>query len=183
MRKLIGALFGFSVILFTGQVVHAGCNVQAPAPAEARTFAVLNTQGHWKEYKNIEAVPEIDTNGGESAQFWREKDGGSSVYTVDPGEDFWTYTRYCFDSTGQLSQVGFEVRTAWGWGYSLEGPVVEAVFLPKSTRFFSTENGKPIPRPDGASDVPNALRPVLYLRLTKLPFAQLLSGSPTATRK
>jgi len=149
--------------------------VKAQVPLTARTFAVTSAQDHWREYKSIEAVPELDNDGGESAQFWRESAGGSSAYVVNPGEDFWIYTRYCFDGKGQLVQVGFEVRTAWGWGYKLEGSVVEAVLRPNSSLFFNTESGTTIPKPDGASDIPEALKPALYSTLSKLPFAQLVS--------
>lgn len=182
MVRLASALFGLSVILFTGQLVQASCNVKALAPPDARTFAALSAQKQWHEYGNVKGISELETNGGESAQFWRENDGGSSVYLVEPGEDFWTFTRYCFDGAGQLRQVSFEVRTAWGWAYGLEGSVVESVLRLDSTQFFNIKTGKQIPRPDGASDVSNALVPVLYLSIAKLPFAQLLSG-PSATKQ
>ncbi len=94
---------------------------------------------------------------------------------VEPGEDFWIYTRYCFDKGGQLERVGLEVRTAWGWGYRLEGPVMKGVLLANSSGFFSIANDKPISKPASADDIPDALKPRLYLTMNKLPFARLLA--------
>jgi hypothetical protein len=153
------------------------CDVKAVIPA-ARIFASQNAKGPWREYREVKDVPELDLDGGKSAQVWDEKGGTLSAYTVEPGEDFWAFTRFCFDNSGQLLRVGYELRTAWGWGYRSQGHMVGTVLRSDSALFFNTESGKPIPQPDGANDVPDALRPTLYLRVDKLPFAHLLRRSP-----
>jgi hypothetical protein len=71
--------------------------------------------------------------------------------------------------------VGFEVRTAWGWSYRLEGQVVKDALHADSSGFFSTENERPISKPEDASDISEALKPTLYLTTNKLPFARLLA--------
>lgn len=183
MLKHIYTVVGFSILLLPGKIAFASCRVRAQIPASARIFAATDAQSGWTEYKSIKAAPELGLNGGESAQFWRESDGHSSVYMIGPAEDFWTYTRYCFDGKGQLSEIGFEFRTAWGWGYKLEGSVIGTVLRPNSSQYFSTESGKPVSKPNGASDLPDALKPVLYFRLANLPFAKQLSDSSVTIRK
>lgn len=159
------------------------CDVKAEVPAGARTFAKVSDQSAWREYPSIEEVPELDTNGGMSAQSWQEQNGGPSVYMVEPGEDFWTFARYCFDGKGELERVGFELRTAWGWGYRLEGTVSKEKLGAHSSEFFSTKNRKTIPRPNEAGDIPGALKPTLYLKTGNLPFAQFLFVSPKPNPK
>jgi hypothetical protein len=151
------------------------CDMKVAVPQSARTYAKTGDQAAWREFRSIQDVPPLDTDGGASTQLWRSETGASFAYTAEPGEDFWTYTRYCFDETGQLARVSFEVRTAWGWSYRLEGPVVKGVLHTNSAGFFSTENERPISKPEGASDVSEALKPTLYLTTSKLPFAHLLA--------
>ena len=93
----------------------------------------------------------------------------------EPGEDFAAYTDYCFDKAGQLVAVRFELRTAWGWGYREEGPVVNGKLTRQTSEFFSTKTEAPITRPEQAADIADALRPHLYARKSRLPFATLLS--------
>lgn len=169
-------------LLLFGQTVHGTCNVNAKVPA-GRTFATTHGHGQWREYGSIQAVPELDNDDGQSAQVWREDNGASFAYFVEPGEDFWRFTRYCFDSNGQLREVGFEIRTAWGWGYRLEGSVARTEVQVKSSQFFNTESGKAISKPDGANDIPDALKPLLYQSPSNFPFANLLKRSPPAARR
>jgi len=107
-----------------------------------------------------------------------EKRTDLPAYVDESTEDFSIYTRYCFNHAGQLQSVGLQVRTAWGWGYRQAASVMQGQLHADSSEFFSTANGKPIPRPDGADDIPAALKPVLYLTTSKLPFAALLAHSP-----
>jgi hypothetical protein len=158
------------------------CDVNAKVPT-SRTFAKTNDDDRWREYSSIKDVPELDLNAGMSAQFWREGNGDSSVYMVQPGDDLWTFTRYCFDKGDRLARVGHEVRTAWGWGYRLEGSIVGTTLHANSSLFFSTKNGKPISKPETANDITDALKPVLYLRIREFPFANLLSGPSKTSGK
>ena len=171
------ALFCYGLTFFAVPIASAAppCDVKAVAPQSARTYAKTGDQEAWREFRSIQDVPALDTDGGVSAQIWWDKAGASSVYMVEPGDDFWTYTRYCFDKTGQLERVGFEVRTAWGWAYRLEGPVVKGALRADSAGFLNAANERPIPKPEDANDISEALKPALYLKTSKLPFAHLLA--------
>jgi hypothetical protein len=150
------------------------CDVKVKIPASARIFAKTNDQSEWREYRTMAEVPQLDLDSGMSAQFWQPKKGSLSVYVVEPGEDFWVYTRYCFSGDGKLENVSFEIRTPLGWGHRSEGSVAGTAFKPGSSEFFSTQNGKAISKPDGVSDIPRDVKPMLYLKVSELPFAGLL---------
>ncbi|HEU5351451.1 MAG TPA: hypothetical protein VFU55_07620 [Terracidiphilus sp.] len=122
----------------------------------------------------MKAVPELDLGSGESAQYWRDRSGVSYVNVVAPGEDFWAYTRYCFDKNGNLKALSSEFRTAWGWGFRTEGPVLEGVLHPSRSQFFNVKSGKEIARPADADDVSDAMNPEIYPNIKALPFANLL---------
>lgn len=102
-------------------------------------------------------------------------DGKALVRLEEPGEDFNAYTDYCFEKTGQLVQLRFELRTAWGWGYREEGPVVNRALAHQMSEFFGTKDEVAVTRPEQADDIADALRPHLYARKSRLPFARLLS--------
>jgi hypothetical protein len=100
---------------------------------------------------------------------------------VAPGQDYWTYTRYCFDSDGQLENVDFEVRTRLGWGLRAESSAASG-FDATNSNFISLKSGKTIAKPDGVGDAPQALKPILYLRVNDLPFASMLTASAKPRR-
>lgn len=129
---------------------------------------------HWREYTSAKAVPEMSLEGGESAASSSGSDGNTLIQTMEPGEDFYIYTDYCFDRSGRLTLLRLEVRTAWDWGFREEGPVANGVFTAQSSEFFNTTSNKKIPRPAGADDVPDALKPQVYLSKHQLPFSKLL---------
>jgi hypothetical protein len=156
-------------------IAAPACGVQVKIPAKARIFAKTNDQAGWREYRSIADVPQLDLDNGMSARFWQPRKGSPSVYLVEPGEDFWVYTRYCFSSDGKLQDVSFEIRTPLGWGHRSEGSISGTAFQPISSEFFSTRNGKPISKPAGVSDVPRNIKPTLYFKVSELPFAGLLS--------
>lgn len=172
------------IALFSATAIWAApeCNVKAPVPSTARVFARVDDHSVWREFRTIEEVPELGNDGGISGQFWRDSRGNALAYTVEPGEDFWIYTRYCFNAAGELQGVGFEIRTAWDWGYQLEGAALNGELRIQSAHFFDTSNDRPISRPNGADDIPEALKPTLYLTVTKLPFANLLAAARLSDR-
>jgi hypothetical protein len=155
------------------------CNARTKAPANTRTFAKTSELNGWQEYRNGEGVPELGLDGGMSAQFWQDKSKSRTVYVVQPGQDYWTYTRYCFSADGGLEDVDFEIRTPLGWGSRAEGSVSGDRFEASKLEFFNLKSGKTIARPEGVGDTPAALRPMLYLRVNDLPFAPMLT---TATK-
>ena len=179
------ALFWCGLTFLAVPVTFAApaCDVKAAVPQSARTYAKTGDQEGWREFRSVQDVPTLGTDGGMSAQLWRDETEASSVYMVVPGEDFWTYTRYCFGRGGQLERVSFEVRTAWGWSYRLEGQVIKGTLHSDSAEFFSTKNDRPISRPESASDISGALRPTLYLTTSKLPYAHLLAHSSELPRR
>ena len=140
--------------------------------------AKVDASEAWREYRSIEDIPALNLNGGISAQLWTGTGGTSFVRTVEPGEDISIYTEYCFTDRGQLSRVGLEVRTAWGWAYRLESPVENGAIHDPSSGFFSTQTEKSIAKPEQADDVSQALRPTLYPQASQLPFSQLLDTFP-----
>jgi hypothetical protein len=119
-------------------------------------------------------VPELELGFGESASLWAGQDGHLLIRTEEPGEDFAAYTDYCFNNAGDLVQLRFELRTAWGWGYRQEGSVERNAIAGRASEFFSTVTGDRIPKPQQADDIADALKPHLYLLKTQLPFSRLL---------
>lgn len=150
------------------------CGVDQNQPPQ-RIFADPDGKQGWREYRSVKDLPELQNDAGEFAGLWAGRDGRVLVSTQEPGEDFASYTDYCFDSTGQLVQLRFQLRTAWGWGYQEEGPIRSGILTSKKTKFFDTKTEMPIIRPGQAADIPEALKPRLYIRKSKLPFFKLLS--------
>ena len=160
-------------ILAAESTFAAPCEMNPKTPAQ-RVVAKIDAQHDWAGFPKIESVPALDLEGGISAEVWNEANGALLVRTVEPGEDFWIYTRYCFDSDGSLVYLGFEVRTAWSWGYSADGPVKGKQFQPSIERFFEPQKEKSIPRPQEADDISGALKPTIYPKVIQLPFFKLL---------
>ena len=158
------------------------CNVRGKVSETARVFARISEHSAWHEYRSLDAVPELRLDSGMSAQFWQDRHHRGSVYIIEPGQDFWTYTRYCFDGDGELEGVSFEIRTPLGWGHRAEGPVLGGGFDASTQGFFSLKNGKAIARPEGVGDVPDELQPTLYRTVSELPFAQLLTVAADSAR-
>jgi hypothetical protein len=149
------------------------CGVDQSQPPQ-RIFA--NPDGkRWREYPNVKDVPELELDSGGFARLWSSRDGNILVSTQEPGEDFAAYTDYCFDSAGQLSGLKFQLRTAWGWGYREEGAIRKGMLAPEVSEFFDTKTESRIARPEQAADIPDALKPRLYLQKSHLPFFKLLS--------
>jgi hypothetical protein len=173
----IGLILTVGLGLVHVAVAAPACNVKAKIPAKARIFARTNEQSEWREYPAMADVPQLDLDSGMSAQFWQPKKGSASVYVTAPGEEFWVYTRYCFSGDGKLENVSFEIRTPLGWGHRSAGSITGTGFKPSSSQFFSTRNGKTIAKPAGVNDMPQDVKPTLYLKVSELPFAGLLSAA------
>jgi len=148
--------------------------VEQGRPAK-RIFADSDGKNGWSEYRIVEDVPELQLGSGQLARFWPGPNGGALIRLEEPGEDLNAYTDYCFGKTRNLLSLRFEVRTAWGWGFREEGPIVNGTLRPRRSEFFDTMDELSITRPEEADDVPDALKPHLYSRTSRLPFAKLLS--------
>ncbi len=90
------------------------CGVDQDEPAQ-RIFADPDGEHGWREFQHLTDVPELELGFGESARLWAGGDGNLLIRAEEPGEDFAAYTDYCFNKAGQLVQIRFELRTAWGW--------------------------------------------------------------------
>jgi hypothetical protein len=150
------------------------CGVEQDRPAQ-RIFADPDGEHGWSEYRSVKDVPELQLGFGQLARFWAGSDGKALIRLEEPGEDFNAYTDYCFSKTGHLLYLRFELRTAWGWGFREEGPIVNGTLRPQTSEFFNTKDELPVTRPEQADEVPDALSPHLYARTSRLPFAKLFS--------
>jgi len=159
------------------------CDVKATVPDGARVFAKLSGDSPWHEYRTLESVPEPTGAGLTYAQYWLDKDGAPSAFMLEMDQDYSKYVRYCFSSGNQLESIGFVVTTTWGWGYKMDGTVMQGALQVESSGFFNTYSFDTIPRPDGASAHADALNLALYLETSKLPFAALLSQPSTSNPK
>jgi hypothetical protein len=149
------------------------CGVDEAQPP-LKSFANFNGEDGWHEYKGAKEIPTLELGTGAAAFYWPGQDGNFLVTLQEPGEDFHAYTHFCFNRTGQLTAIHFELRTAWGWGFREEGQIKQGKLVAKTSEYFETKNDQPIKRPDMADAIPEALTPTLYLVKSKLPFAKLL---------
>jgi hypothetical protein len=183
--KQIRIALVFSVLalgFMPAAAIASTCSVKDKVPSSARIFAKANDQSDWREYANAGEVPELGLDSGVTAQFVQRKKESPSVTIVKPGEEYSTYTRYCYGEDGGLAGVSFEMRTQLGWGYRMEGTASASGFSANSHEFFRTKDGKPIAHPDGVADAPADLQPTLYMKLGDLPFAALLKTATTSTK-
>lgn len=111
------------------------CGIDDQQPAY-RLFAKPGGEHGWREYRSVKDVPELQLEVGQFVSFWEGVDGKDFIKLEEPGEDFAAYTSYCFDKAGRLVALGFELRTAWGWGYREEGPVLNGSFEAPNFRVF-----------------------------------------------
>jgi hypothetical protein len=170
-------VLSFSFVSACGLAATPPCNMNPTYPAPA-VYAQVNPDQSWAQYPAIEKVPELDLDGGISAEMWVAADGSVLVRTVETGEDFWIYSEYCFATRNRLAYLRLETRTAWGWGYRTEGPVLDRRLHKSSETFFSTSSSHTISRPRQAGEISGALQPKFYWALTDLPFYQLLAKHP-----
>jgi hypothetical protein len=150
------------------------CNVLAEVPETARTFSTLSGSNPWVEYQSLAYAPDPTGLGAAYAQYWLDSNGAPSVFMIQPGTQYWIYVTYCFSVAGQLENVSFILNSST-WGYRLDGTVTQGVFQPQTSYFFNNYSGDKIPKPDGADALADAMKPVLYLETSKLPFAALLA--------
>lgn len=178
--RIVLPLFALVIGLARVAMAAPACNVRAKVPAADRIFAITNDLSTWREYPSIGDVPDLKLDSGMSVEVWQHRNKTRFVYIVQPGQDFWTYTRYCFDDEGQLESVGFEVNTPLGWGIRSVGTASTNGFDPSTVEFISLKSGRAIPKPPGVGDAPYNLKPRVYLTLRDLPFASLLAPPPKA---
>jgi hypothetical protein len=150
------------------------CNVLAAVPDTARTFSTLSGSSPWVEYQSLAYAPDPTGLGGMYAQYWTDSNGAPSVFMIEPGTQGWIYVTYCFNAAGQLENVSF-ILTAPTWSYRLDGTVTQGALQAQTSYFFDASSGNKIPKPDGADALADAMKPVLYLDTSKLPFAALLA--------
>jgi hypothetical protein len=178
--------FALALFLLALGFPHAGkaapaCSVKDKVPSSARIFAKAGDDGAWREYPTPGPAPDVGLDSGMTAQFVQHKKESPSVTMVKPGEQYWSYTKYCYGDKGELAGVSLEIRTQLGWGYRVEGTASASGFSASSHEYFSTKNGKTIEKPYGVADAPAGLTPTLYMKVGDLPFAPLLKTAATKT--
>jgi hypothetical protein len=150
------------------------CGAKPEEPAQ-RMFADTDGLNHWREYKELKAVPEGNPDGSGFARLWAGSNGQEFVLVQWGNQDWAWYAEYCFDKSGQLTRLRYELRTAWGWGRRLEGPFLGGRLVPETSEFFSTESEQPIERPGSdPSELSSYLEPRIYRTKSQLPFSRLL---------
>ena len=144
--------------------------------AKERIFANPGLKS-WKEYSKVEEVPALGRDNGEQMFAVNSNASGKrSVRLVEYGEDSSTVETLCYDKEGALRSLKYEIRTAWGWGYSedcLLGP--KGGIVRRTQWFFDTASGQTILRPRQADDVPGFLQAKIYRSFDQLPFYALLN--------
>jgi hypothetical protein len=173
--RLAVVFFALAVCAVTAATAAPACDVKAQVPDAARTFSTLSGSSPWVEYPSLGYAPDATGEGAMYAQYWIDPNGAPSVFMFQPGREDEIYIRYCFTAGGQLASIGLVVNTAWEWGYRLDGTVTAGVLQVQSSSFFNNYSGATIDRPAQADSIANALKPVLYLETSKLPFAALLA--------
>ena len=153
--------------------IARNCGVDEEQPP-LKSFANFNGEDGWRAYTGAKDIPTLELGTGAAAFYWPGRDGHFLVTLQEPHEDFGAYTHYCFNRSGHLTAIHFELRTAWGWGFREEGLIKYGRLVAKTSDFFETKNDQPIKRPDMADEIPEALKLALYLIKSKLPFANLL---------
>jgi hypothetical protein len=152
----------------------SACGVEDARPPQ-QVFADPDSKQRWSEYPGVMDVPDLPNDSEANyAASWTGSEGKVLIMMQGDGEDFGSYTHYCFGKTGELLSLKFELRTAWGWGFREEGPVHNGVLKANVAEFFETTNEKRIRRPRDASAIPEALKPTIYKQLRRLPFANLI---------
>jgi hypothetical protein len=66
------------------------------------------------------------------------------------------------------------VKTAWRWEFREEGPVKDGAIIAETKEFFDMDKDASIPKPAGADDIPEVLKPHVYQKISDLPFAKFL---------
>jgi hypothetical protein len=126
----------------------------------------------WQEYAKVEDVPSLaGENGEQMFAVGANALQQSQVRLIESNPDASILQTYCYGRTGILRSLHYEIRTAWGWGYSedrLFGATGE--ILLRTTRFFDTVSNQTISRPRQAEDVPDFLKPTVYSSFNSLPF-------------
>jgi hypothetical protein len=174
------------ILLLLTYPVHANASVNnfivfaracgvTPVIASARVFSD-NDKKQWKEYANPKEVPG-NAQWSETAYVWAKPNSPVVMDVEGLGEDFADSAYYCFDTSGRLSSIEHEFRTAWDWGFTEQRQFDSAGKETTKSHFFSTKDRKEIPRPQGANDVREAMTVKVYKRLSDVPFFSLLTGS------
>ena len=127
----------------------------------------------WQKYTSLKDVPEASQE--ELAQVWRGEQG-SFVQIAATTSGFARYYEYCFDRSGKLARLNYEVRSPYGWGFARTNVMKDGDLTPITQRFFGLKSNRTIPKPpDEARDNQWALYPKVYKSFDKLPFAKMIA--------
>ena len=131
----------------------------------------------WKRYASVKEVPRVEQE--ELAQVWRAEQG-SFVQIAAKSSGFARYYEYCFDKSGKLARLNYEVRSPYGWGFARTNVMKDGQLTPVTQRFFGLKSNRTIPKPpEEARDAQWALYPKAYKSFDKLPFAKMIAERKT----
>ena len=193
------ALFcGISVFPKTFSQQQAKNTAQSPVMANCSpdlkqaTERIFSNSGlkSWREYAKPDEVPPLNPDNGEQMFAVRVSPSGEKyVRSVEYAQDFSMYYDYCFSNAGWLRRERYEMRTAWGWWYeddqfylaeTFSGHTPSARIAIRRTKyFFDTASDKMIQRPRQADDIPDLLKPKIYVSFDALPFMTIFNKPRT----
>jgi hypothetical protein len=177
--QLLQLLILFAAVFITSitasqNLAAEHCSVNLNRPPR-RIVAYIDDKLGWREDQRVEDIPEVALGSGVYSYLWADPNGLLLIRIVEPTEDFAVYSDYCFDRSGRLVHLKFELRTAWGWAYREESAVSRGLSAPETSEFFSTATEQHTVRPEMAVDISESLKPRLYLRESQLPVCKLLT--------
>ncbi|HYL91723.1 MAG TPA: hypothetical protein VEW69_01060, partial [Alphaproteobacteria bacterium] len=97
--------------------------------------------------------------------------GRHYVRSVQYGAGSATFQGSCFDESGKLVFMHYQMRTGDGWGYEdarTYNP--QGKQLSQDVRFFDTLKNSTVPRPQDADRRPDFTKPAIYQTFDALPF-------------
>ena len=165
-------LAAICTLLLCAQAALAATAIPCAPPSGVKPRIFSNNSGHWREYQAEKEVP-ADHDSDERIQAF----GAETLVYSYAGEDWTSTTTSCYDATGKLESLNFEVRTAWGWGYREQRALEHGTLIVVAKSYFSTEKGEQIPHPKDADDVPDARRPQIYAKISDAPIYNFLRAA------
>jgi hypothetical protein len=146
--------------------------------AKERIFAA-DTQG-WAEYPDMKHVPRMDVHGSQlrAEPVFAVKSSAAGrhyVRSVQYGAGSATFQGSCFDESGKLVFVQYQMRTGDGWGYEdVRKFNPQGKQTSQDVRFFDTLKNTAIPRPQDADKRQPFTTPNIYQTFDSLPFIAAL---------
>ncbi|MBZ5523876.1 MAG: hypothetical protein LAP21_16700 [Acidobacteriia bacterium] len=152
--------------------------------APKRVFSNASDQG-WQERTGAKpAHHDAVSMGGQTFEVFTSPVGRHFVRAVNYGTGSATFQTNCYNESGKLQSMHYEMRTGQGWGYEdMQEFSLQGKRLSHTTRFFNTEDHKQIARPPEADSFPDFTKPTIYQSFEALPFITAFKKRANATQK